>query len=126
MKKCLAAVLVLAALLAVSLWNIHHIDALTDGLSAQVTEAQTAWRAGSFDAAARTVNSAIDGWKAADGYTHIFIRHSEIDATADAFYELLETVLDGDAPAADAACGRLLYHLESIRSIEHVDIKSIF
>ncbi len=126
MKKAVFAAALLLLLLLLSMWNLHRIDALTDSLEQRAESVQRLWRAGDFDTAATVLEGAVDTWCAADGYTHIFIRHAEIDAASDAFYELLGHVYSEDAPAAEAGLQKLLYHLDSIDSMEHVTFKSVF
>ena len=103
MKKEVIAGAVLALLIALSAWNIYSIDALTDGIGDSLRMSQAL----------------------ADGYTHIFLRHPEIDSTTDAFYELQELLLDGGGDGCAAAYDKLRYHLESIRSMEHISIGSV-
>ena len=67
-----------------------------------------------------------DFWLGADGYTHIFIRHSEIDSTTDAFFELMSDVRSGDAQSASGAYEKLAAHLDSLYTMERVTLGSIF
>ena len=62
----------------------------------------------------------------ADSYTHIFIRHPEIDSTTDAFYELLDSVSAGDIKTTQGAFEKVEAHLASIAGMEHITIGSIF
>ena len=61
-----------------------------------------------------------------EGYTHIFIRHSEIDSTTDAFFELMSDVRSGDAESAAGSYEKLLAHLSSLYTMERVTLGSIF
>ena len=118
MKKEVIAGAVLALLIALSAWNIYSIDALTDGIGDSLRMSQALADIGDFDKGLRL-------WLNADGYTHIFLRHPEIDSTTDAFYELQELLLDGGGDGCAAAYDKLRYHLESIRSMEHISIGSV-
>ena len=80
---------------------------------------------GDFDSAKIELDKGLRHWLNADGYTHIFLRHPEIDSTTDAFYELQELLLDGGGDGCAAAYDKLRYHLESIRSMEHISIGSV-
>lgn len=126
MKKCILAAVLLAALIALSVWNIRYLDAFTGELNAGVELARRQWRDDNFPAAAETLRGTIDLWRSRDGYTHILIRHSEIDATSDVFYELLASVLEEDAAEAEAHSEMLFYHLSSILEMERVTLKSVF
>jgi len=126
MKKTVFAAALLALLTAVSVWNLRHLKGLTDELSGGIESARTLWQADDFSGAENAVDEALEHWLAADGYTHIFIRHSEIDAATDVFYDLRGDILAGDKAAAEASAEKLLYHLRSIYSMEQISMKSIF
>ena len=125
MKKTIAAAILLALLSGAAAWNIAHIDALTGSLTALADESLAYCRAEDYDAAEKTLRQAIDLWYGAENYTHIMIRHSEVDSATDAFYAALETILTRDADAAESAIECLKAHLRSIASMEHVSIKSV-
>ena len=157
MKKEAIAGAVLALLIVLSAWNIYSIDALTDGISDSLRMSQALADIGDFDSAKTELDKGLKLWLNADGYTHIFLRHPEIDSTTDAFYELQELLLDGGGEqfagllgGAGCGCGigaafggsrggrrasgrgggaaaydKLRYHLESIRSMEHISIGSV-
>ena len=57
---------------------------------------------GDASRALEELDPALERWLKADSYTHIFIRHSEIDSTADAFYELREVLLAEELEGCDA------------------------
>ena len=126
MKKAVLALSLLLGIALLSLWNLRHLEKLTDELTAGIIAVRQHCREGSFDEAERTLNKALDRWLGSDGYTHIFIRHSEIDAASDIFYDLRGDILAGDSESAGADAEKLLYHLQSIRSMERISIKSIF
>ena len=86
--------------------------------------AQAAEARGQPEEAREALDKALKRWLEADRYTHIFIRHAEIDATADAFYELQSQLLSGEGDSS-AAYDKLRYHLESIRQMEHPSLGSI-
>ena len=68
----------------------------------------------------------IERWYGAENYTHIMIRHAEVDSATDAFYAALEPILTHDADAAESAIECLKAHLQSIGSMEHVSFRSVF
>ena len=126
MKKAVGAGLLLALLFGAAIWNIAHVDALAGSLTALLEEARSACREEDYDAAEDKIRAAIDLWYGSENYTHIMIRHSEIDSASDAFYAALETVLTRDGDAAESAIDCLEAHLQSIASMEHVSFKSVF
>lgn len=125
-KREYAAVFVLTAMILLSMWNLNKIDSLTDSIIVLMSKSQT--YADNLDsrAALRALNEGLELWLESDGYTHIFIRHSEIDSTTDAFYELKESLMGTDAISTRSAYEKLRYHLESIDRMEHVSLGSIF
>ena len=124
MKRELAAGTLLALLIAGAWWNIRAVDRLTGDILAGLDTAQTAEARGQPEEAREALDKALKRWLEADRYTHIFIRHAEIDATADAFYELQSQLLSGEGDSS-AAYDKLRYHLESIRQMEHPGLGSI-
>lgn len=126
MKRLITAAALLLLLIFASVWNIRRVDALTGELETLLARSEQAALDGSYELARGIASEALARWLASDSYTHIFIRHSEIDSTSDAFYELLGQVAEGDGDGLPSAYAKLIYHLDSIASMEHVSIGSIF
>ena len=124
MKKEIIALSLLVLLFAASLFNIWYFDRLCLDIAGEVNASSDALERGDMEAAQEHLNSALHTWLDADSYTHIFIRHPEIDSTADAFYELGQA-LEENSESCRAAYDKLLYHLESIRTMEHLRFGSI-
>lgn len=72
------------------------------------------------------LDTAIEHWLNLDGYTHIFIRHSEINSTTDAFYGFRSDVGSGDADAANGSYGLLKETLLSLMTMEQISLGSVF
>lgn len=124
MNRELAAGALLAILIAGAWWNIHAVDALTGDILTDLDASQAAAEEGDRPAAEAALDKALKRWLDAGSYTHIFIRHSEIDSTADAFYELQGQLLS-EGGECRAAYDKLRYHLDSIRQMEHPGFGSI-
>ena len=92
MKREIAAGLVLLLLAIGSWFNLNYLREFTGVLEEQLALSRAYCNAGRFDLAEEVLSEAADEWLGADGYTHIFIRHSEIDSTTDAFFELMSDV----------------------------------
>ncbi len=126
MKKCeFAAAIVLITLSLLSVWNLKTVDSLTDRMIISLEKSQECSEKLDVRGAEKNLDEAIEIWLNADGYTHIFIRHSEIDSTSDALFELKEAMQSRELPQLKAAYEKLRYHLESIDSMEHPSIGSI-
>lgn len=127
MKRETAAWVLLLLLIGGAWWNIRSVDRLTDSILRSLDKSQAAALRGETETACAAMDEALQTWLKADSYTHIFIRHSEIDSTADAFYELQEQLISGAGEGGSrAAYDRLRYHLDSIRQMEHLSLGSIF
>ena len=100
---------------------MSHEDYMREALEL----ARQAAEEGDASRALEELDPALERWLKADSYTHIFIRHSEIDSTADAFYELREVLLAEELEGCDAAYGKLRYHIISIQEMEHPRLGSI-
>ena len=118
MKREIAAGLVLLLLAIGSWFNLNYLREFTGGLEEQLALSRAYCYAGRFDLAEEVLSK--------DGYTHIFIRHSEIDSTTDAFFELMSDVRSGDAESAAGSYEKLLAHLSSLYTMERVTLGSIF
>ena len=125
MKKEIFALSLLLLLFAASLFNIRYFDRLCLDIAGEVNASEEALETGDTRAAQKHLENALHTWLDADSYTHIFIRHPEIDSTADAFYELGQELESADGESCRAAYDKLLYHLESIRTMEHLRFGSI-
>lgn len=126
MRRMYVGALILAVLLAASLYNVSYLDGKVEELEAMVDATAVKVEAGDYAAAADCLQRAIDTWNGMEGYTHIFIRHSEIDGATDAFYEYLSDITAMDGGSAVGSYQKLRAHLESIATMEHVTIGSIF
>lgn len=126
MKKEFIAGCVILALIIGAVVNVQYLRNLSSELTDHIQQARDASTEEAFDRAERELRKALDTWLDADGYTHIFIRHSEIDSTSDAFYDALSCIAEQDGEGAAAACEKLQYHIDSIVSMEHVTVKSVF
>ena len=123
MKREAVAAALFSALILFSFWNLRKIDKLTNEMTRLLESSEASVESGELDDALGYAEKALEVWLSAEGHTHIFIRHSEIDGTSDAFYELLSAIEEGDA--LSPAYGKLLYHIDSISGMEHVSIGSI-
>lgn len=125
MKKTIAAALILLLMFVGSLYNIHYLDNLTGEITAHIQHSRQLCEAGSFDEAQSSLQKALDIWLNAHRYTHVFIRHSEIDAVTDAFYDVLQELGHDEADTAAGSYDMLLYHLNSIADMERIRLESI-
>jgi len=126
MKREIGAALLLLALIAASVWNIHRADSLIGEIEEHLKLSEKASLAADPDYAREQLEAAKRIWLSARGYTQVFLRHPELDSTSDAFYETLQELLSGELRALPAAYERLCYHLDSIREMEHISWGTVF
>ena len=126
MRKGCFALLMLALLFALSLWNIRTLDRLTSSMEEDIALSRGFCESENYSAAEATLRSALQTWKDAEGYTHVFIRHAEVDAASDAFFEALTALRTRNGEEALGAYDKLLYHLRSIDTMEHITLKAVF
>ncbi len=126
MKREWVATALLLALFLASLVNIACLDRLIGDLETELETAERQAGAGRYAEAEAALDRAIARWVDADRYTHIFIRHPEIDACSDAFFELKGCLSEQNAEGFPSAFEKLKYHLESIDEMEHIRLGSVF
>ena len=97
----------------------------TGELAGTVESSRAAFEDADYGRAEALLRGALSEWEGAEGYTHIFIRHSEIDATADAFCAALGSVAARDASAA-GDYEALIYRLRGLYGMERLTPGSIF
>ena len=86
MKKEIFAFVLLAAMIIASLINIGGIVKLTDSLTDTVSKSAEYAGREDWEKAIYYIEQAIKEWNDNDSYTHIVLRHSEIDTLSDALY----------------------------------------
>lgn len=126
MKRELAAAALLLALLGASVANLLYYDALTDRIETDLEFSAAAVRVNDFTTARKAYNQAEQRWLEAKGFTHVFIRHPELDDTSDAFFDLRQLLDEENREACAAAFEKLLYHLNNIDGMEHPSLGSVF
>ena len=126
MKREIGALLLLFALAAVSVWNMHRADTLTADIKEHLALSEKALLSGDRDYAAEQLEAARRIWLSARGYTQVFLSHAELDSTSEVFYDIMQDLRAGETRGLSAAYERLRYHLDCISDMEHVSLGSIF
>ena len=126
MRKELAAAIILALLLTGVMVNIRVASNIILGLKEDVTAAYQSAEKGDFDRAKPQLDAAIEHWMSLDGYTHIFIRHCEINSTTQAYFQLKSDIYAEDMGAVEGSYGLLMATLDSLMTMEQLSLGSIF
>ena len=126
MKKEIVAFTLLLLILAGNIWNQHRLDELTAGLLSLTESAYTAALARDWTEASLAAEASEKRWLEADRYTHIFIRHTDIDALTEAFCDFRGAVAGQETGELLASYLRLKALLTSLRGMENLSIGSVF
>ena len=126
MKKEIVAAIILSLVFIGVLININVASKIICGLKEDVTAAYESAAKGDFDRAKPQLDAAVEHWMSLDGYTHIFIRHSEINSTMDAYFQLKSDIYSEDIDAVEGSYGLLMATLDSLMTMEQLSFGSIF
>lgn len=126
MKKEIFAFVLLAAMIIASLINIGGILRLTESISDMVTKSANYAAKEEWEKAEYYIEQAIKDWNDNDSYTHIVLRHSEIDTLSDALYEYMSDVYEKNKEAVEGSSEKVLYHVESLSQMERIRFGSVF
>lgn len=126
MKKEIAAAVILALVFIGVLVNIKVASYIILSLEEDVTAAYESAEKGDFDRAKPQLDAAVEHWMSLDGYTHIFIRHSEINSTTEAYFQLKSDIYAEDMGAVEGSYGLLMDTLDSLMTMEQLSLGSIF
>ncbi|MEA4894017.1 MAG: DUF4363 family protein [Oscillospiraceae bacterium] len=124
MIREIIAIVLLAALLALSIFNVGYIEKKADILSGEIDEAHELYKSGDKEGACSLVRESRDNWLGWEAYSHIMLRHSEIDVITSAYFELLSE-LEGGERVADASFEALIETLSGIVSKERLTLGSL-
>lgn len=102
------------------------MDKTLSALESKAEEAYGYAVLGDTEKAKELLSSACSDWLKLDGYTHVFLKHTEIDTTTDAFFEMLSDISEGNTKAASGSLRKLKAHLDSLISAEQICFGSIF
>ncbi len=124
MKREYIAVLLIAALLTLALINVHHIENKTLALTSDIELAEKLYFDDDSEGAVSSIEKSLNTWLSWDSYSHIMLRHSEVDVITDAYYELLSK-LEGEDKVAKSSFDKLKEALGSIADKERISLNSI-
>lgn len=126
MKKELIVGGFLILMLAAAIINIHYLNKLTDKVTHLIEESERYTADGDWSSAEKKAEEASHTWDENDTYTHLVLRHPEIEATTDSIYGYIEQIYSKDQGAAKGAAKAAIARLKSISSIEQIRLGSIF
>ena len=126
MKKEIIAGAMLVLILALSLVNTCAIGYLCDDIGGFITQAGELAEKEDWSGSEQAIRRAISLWEDNEGYTHIVLRHTDIETLSDDFYELLEHIYSQDPGSVRGAVELVNGHLNGIKDMEKLRFGSIF
>lgn len=123
-KEGLAITIILFVILG-SVLNLRYLTSLIHELDAQTNEAVSEAEAENWTISEALASDVMMQWMKMDKYTHVFIRHGEIDAVTDAFCSLLGAIKSRET--SDIFMAQLTLHsrLNELVEMERVTPGSI-
>ena len=125
-SKEIAATVLLSAMIIASAINVACINRLCADMSELVEKATDAAGQNNWDSAESLSDSAMTLWERKDSYTHVVLRHSEIDILSDALFDFYAAVREKNGGQSSAAAKKVQYHIESISRMEMPSFGSVF
>jgi hypothetical protein len=126
MKKEIFACCLLLAMFAGALLNIGHINNITEQMTTLVEQAGQYAQSGQWELACQSAQQAQSLWQKNDAYAHIVMPHSEIESTADTFYELMKQIYSRSSGGVKGASQAVKARLKDIADRESISLGSIF
>ncbi len=126
MKKELCAILMLLALFVGAVGNLLHLNQLMEQITNNIQYSMLYCSLEDYSAAHTETEKAIQLWENAESYTHVFIRHSEIDTMNDIFYDTLSAIENREKYEADCLLRKLQHFADNLLAMETPSLGSIF
>ena len=126
MKKEFVALALLIAILTGNLWNQRRLNSLINGLMSLAEDACSASQQQDWPAAANAAEEAEKLWLDSGRYTHIFLRHTDIDALTAALCDFRGAAIGQESGELFTSYLRLKALLVSLRGMEKLSFGSVF
>ena len=126
MKKELCAILALILLVAGAAGNLIHLNKLMEQITNHIDYSLLYCSLEDYAAAHTETTKAMQVWQGAENYTHIFIRHSEIDNMNDIFYDTLAAIKNKDRSESESMLEKLQHYTDNLIDMEQLSLGSVF
>lgn len=124
MKKELIAAAILILIAIGGIINISIVRKTTETITGEIDTAEKLLLGGDESGAEKAVLDSLDKWLKRDKYSHIMLRHDDVDNVTEAYYELLAGLRsDMEAPALFASLNE---RIERLAETEYPKLSSIF
>ncbi|MEG1431244.1 MAG: DUF4363 family protein, partial [Oscillospiraceae bacterium] len=111
MKRFFVAMLILAAVFSITLWNSGHLQSYTGELSNLLVRAKLSAAEEDWPLAKALTGQALGKWQCKANYLHITLRHNDTNAIYETFREAASMAEHRDSSGYAAANAKLLAHL---------------
>ena len=126
MKKEIVAIVLLLLILAGNIWNRKRLDKLIDDLNVLTEEAYSSAQSADWRGAEAAARNAEETWTGAHAYTHIFIRHTDVDTLTSSLCEYRGAIFGRDDGDILASYLCLKAGLSCLRDMETLSAGSVF
>ena len=116
----------LAAVLAVTLWNARHLEGLTFSLSQDLEKARQLTTQERWDQAEQLVEDARNRWLSHGTYLHVTLRHGDTDQIQLDFEEVLRLLQTRETGEYAAASSQLMGRLSLLSEAEQLTLENLF
>lgn len=125
MKRGWLALGLLAAMVAVSLWNVAELEKLTGELTAALAQAETSAEEGDWRAAAEQTAKAKERWDCSGFYLHITLDHEVTDDIDLSFGEVAEFIECEEGGEYSAANARLMEGIRRMSQLQKPKLENL-
>lgn len=126
MKKEFFAGILLAAIITAAFINIRCLSRLISDITYLIDSSVESIESGDWLGAIDKTEDAAEIWLRSDSYTHIVLKHSEINTATQALYGLLSGLYSENRGEALGAAKLTSEFFKSLVSIERIRFGSIF
>ena len=126
MKKELCAILTILLLIAGSVANLIHLNQTTEQISNHIRYGNLYCSLDDYSAANKEMSKALEIWSTEEYYTHVFIRHCEIDTICDLFYDALSSINNHEKYESQILLKKLQHRIDTLVKMEKISLGSIF
>lgn len=126
MRKTLSGAALLLILLCAAIFNSHYQKRFLGDMLDEAADAEKLVYSGNVEAGLETLYSLLNRWDAWEEYSHVFIRHTDVEEVSSSFYELLSDLCENDTGSARGSFLSLRHSIESIIKMEQPRFGSIF
>lgn len=125
MKRLQISCSLLLGLLAISLYNGHHVRQLTDEMIYLLSSAQEMSQQDQWDTALQMTQSAYNSWENHHTYLHIVMRHADTDDILRAFEAVLQYLKIKESDQYLAANVDLITQLTLLAEMEQPSLVNV-